>query len=571
MFVLKPDEIKVEDWSTKLPTDFRLVGIIYTKESKLGQKPCTVCERENETKSAYSWCVNCSEALCKKCNLDHRRNKTTRHHKLVDIDHVELPRSGTDAFCVEHPDKKVEAYCLDHAAECCTACILLRHRKCEDVKPIEDAAEEIKQSKGMPKVEETFCGFKFFLEALLQNRVEGLKNFDDDIVKTKADVESLFKELSSHLTYLKTNIMFEIGKAEKEIRPELQDERDEMNSKLVAVQNDIALLQNHKKNVQPAQLLRDMKTLSEQERILEKYLRDHGQKLIEMRVSLKSNEKLLELRNMPEFGKVDVQGTLNDVILPSATTTKTCMSSVEPSLSSAIHKEFDVEGVSLLENGQIVLSCKTNKREELQDIRCPDVLSSLSLPGRPYGIKMIGATDGGVVLEKYGLILFRIQDSKILKVNEIKTKVNYDFVHLKEEFYFGCDREITAYDNKGNRVRDISVKNNVGYMAVRDDTSMCYTVYNKRELHCITMHGVPVFTYTDDNLRCALGVTVDHTGFIYVCGYNSMNVHQLGHDGKLQRVIFDKLPSYPNCICFSHCGDKAIIGCDGKVLVFNLL
>ncbi|KAK3082704.1 hypothetical protein FSP39_003196 [Pinctada imbricata] len=107
-------------------------------------------------------------------------------------------------------------------------------------------------------------------------------------------------------------------------------------------------------------------------------------------------------------------------------------------------------------------------------------------------------------------------------------------------------------------------------MAVRDDTSLLYTVYRGRELYCITMDGTPVFTYSHDKLWWSTGVTVDHAGYIYVCGYHSYNVHQLSHDGKLQRIIFDKLPSGPYCVSLNKHSDKAVIGCYDKVLLYNM-
>ncbi|KAK3082913.1 hypothetical protein FSP39_008943 [Pinctada imbricata] len=107
-------------------------------------------------------------------------------------------------------------------------------------------------------------------------------------------------------------------------------------------------------------------------------------------------------------------------------------------------------------------------------------------------------------------------------------------------------------------------------MAVRDDTSLCYTVFGGRELYCITMDGTPVFTYSHDKLRYTSGVTVNRAGYIYVCGHNSNNIHQLSHDGKLQRIMFDNLPSGPYCVSFNKHGDKAVIGCNGKVLLYDM-
>ena len=63
---------------------------------------------------------------------------------------------------------------------------------------------------------------------------------------------------------------------------------------------------------------------------------------------------------------------------------------------------------------------------------------------------------------------------------------------------------------------------------------------------------------------------MDCDGNIYVCGYTSRNVHQLSHDGQLQKIMFDDLPAAPYCISFSKDQYKAVIGCNYRVLIYKL-
>ncbi|KAK3108212.1 hypothetical protein FSP39_003316 [Pinctada imbricata] len=567
MFVSKPDDIKVEEWSTKLPTNHILVSLIDMNETKSGQKLCTACERENETESAFSWCVNCSEALCNTCDRYHRKTKATKNHKLVSIDALSTGEGTNDAslhyadvFCNEHTEEKLKAYCNDHSVVCCMTCVMLKHRQCDNVGSIEDAAEVMKQSDEVKEFEDKLKCFKTSLEAFVQNRVDNLQNFDADIERIKLQVDTLFKELSKHLEKLK----LEIAKLEKKIKPEIEDERDEMKSKIAAVDNGVALFQTNMKHAPPAQFIKAMEKLSEQKKVLENYLRDQSQKIKEIKVTFNTNDKVLEMKNViQDFGRLDVNRSETDVMLNPTVD----MRSVEPILTSDVYIEFDVEGVALLRNRNVVLSCA--ETIELRDPRYRNVISSLALPKRPRGLKMISDTEGAVAVEKHGLVLFNVQNNQIRMVSEIKAVVNYDFLYHKGRYYIGCGNKICIYDRNNDnysRMSEILVNHSVGYMALRDDSSLCYTVYEGNSVHCVRMDGTPVFTYSSQDLRITVGVTVDRTGFIYVCGFKSKNVHQLSQDGKLQRFSLNNLTADPNCITFNARGDEVVIGCYKKVL-----
>ncbi|KAK3108110.1 hypothetical protein FSP39_001426 [Pinctada imbricata] len=517
MFVSKPDDIKVEEWSTKLPTNHIVVSLIDMNETKSGRKLCTACERENETESACSWCVNCGEALCKSCDRYHRRNKASSNHKLIEIGADvpnDIPLQHADVFCKEHPEKKVKAYCNDHSVICCMTCVMLKHRKCDNVGSIEDAAEEMKQSDEVKEFEDKLKGFKTSLETFVQNRVDNLQNLDGNIKRIKLEVDTLFKELSKHLEELKTNVMLEIAKIEKEVKPEIEDERDEMKSEIAAVDNSVALFQTNMKHAPPAQFIQAMEKLAEQKTFLENYLKDQSTKIKDIEVTFKTNEKVLEIKSIiQEFGKLDIKRSEAAVTI-EPTVNNVCMRSLNPILSSEISTGLDVEGIAVLDCGQILLSMKAKNTIQLRDHNCSDVLSKLSVPGSPRGVKMTGDSEGAVAVRGHGLILFKVKNNQIRKVSEIQADVNYDFVYHKDRYYIGCGNKICIYNrNNGNysMISDISVNNEVGYMALCDESSLCYTDYGGNTVYCVRMDGTPVFTYSSQDLRFTVGVTVDRT------------------------------------------------------------
>ncbi|KAK3108942.1 hypothetical protein FSP39_019364 [Pinctada imbricata] len=179
MFVSKPDDINIEEWAKKLPTNDIFVSLIDLNETKSGQKLCAACSRENEVESAFSWCANCSEALCKACDRSHRRNKMSAYHKLIKLDEnfsKDTPLQHADVFCTEHLEKKIEAYCYDHSAVCCMTCVMLKHRKCDNVGSIEDAAEKKKKSKEIKEFSQNLQDLVSSLEKLCKSRTKNYRH-----------------------------------------------------------------------------------------------------------------------------------------------------------------------------------------------------------------------------------------------------------------------------------------------------------------------------------------------------------------------------------------------------------
>ncbi|KAK3088124.1 hypothetical protein FSP39_015026 [Pinctada imbricata] len=571
LFVPKSKDVSIEEWSTKLPTNHILLSLIDIKESKSDKKLCTACARENESESACSWCVNCSESLCKVCDRSHRRNKFTSSHTLVELatsETCEMQLHHADIPCTEHPDKKVEAFCTDHNVVCCMTCVMLKHRKCENVGCVEDASDQKKKSSEVQEFTKDLQNLKKSLDEMVNDRSENLQHFDKDIQNIKDEIDRLFTRISSHLNRLKSDMLSEISQIEKEIRPEIVYKRDEIKCKMSTIENDIALFQTNMKYAPPARFLQAIEKLMEQKLILEKFVKDQNQEIKDVEITFEANKKILEIeKDIGLLGKINLRRSEKDD-LPQSTYTFIDMSSAIPILSSVVDIQSLVTGIAVLDTGHVVLSDHSAKTLKLRDQHCTTVLSSLSLPGWPYGIKMTSDTEGAVAVLGHGLVIFNIQNNQITKIKEIRTNVNVDFVYYRDRYVIGYGQNIAVYDSSLSKIRDISVNNAVNFMALRDDNSLCYT--SGRNVYCITMDGTPVFTYSHDRLRNPYGTKVYKSRHIFVCCYSFKNVHQLSHDGKLQRIIFDNIPSFPYCISFNTLVDRAVVGCNNKIALYDL-
>ena len=212
------------------------------------------------------------------------------------------------------------------------------------------------------------------------------------------------------------------------------------------------------------------------------------------------------------------------------------MMSVKPALIRDVDTSTSVRDIAFLEDDSFLLTKSSPWSLELWDSNCSK-LSSMSLPGSPYGIEMITPTEGMVAIYDEALLSFKVFDNVILEVEKINVPVLHDLTYHKGKYYIGSRHKIIVNDNFHQRVCDIDVEGNVYYITARDDDTLWYTLTSGKELNCITTDGSPVFKYSHHKLQGTRGVTVDCFGNIYVCCYDTMSVHQLSLDKKLKRIM----------------------------------
>ena len=407
------------------------------------------------------------------------------------------------------------------------------------------------------------------IETLIETEVKNMTECEKSISDIKLEINQLFDNFVKHLELLRDKALQEVTAAEKEILPNLESERDELKCKVSAIENDIQVLHTNTEYAPPAQYLQAMEKLSEQSHILDRYIKDKTRSFENIRISFKANEKISEItKSLVTFGTVAVH---REMLSTTHTLAKdaTRLLSCTPTTVLDKHINVPITGAAVLDDGRILISNNSNWLLELLDDNGAQ-LSSLALPGYPWDIKMTSDTEGTVVIWDTAILFFQINSNDIVEVSRVQVPVSCDYLLHKGIYYIGSDNQIIVQDSNQKHVRNIAVNGRVGGMATRNEDTLCYTVYDGRVLHCITLEGKEVFQYCNDKLSTTNGVTVDCAGNIYVCGRISSNVHQLTYDGKLHRIIFDNLPAQPYCIIFNKDYDKVVIGYTNRVSLYKL-
>ena len=451
---------------------------------------------------------------------------------------------------------------------------MLSHRKCDKVESVEKAADTKRTSGDAMKLEQSFLDMKKQLEGFLELQMKNMAQCQVDIADSKTEIENIFKDAIKYLESLRDQALKDVVAVEKLSIPDFEAEIQESKCKISAIEYDIKLIHTNSDYGALAQFLQTMDQLSEQREMLEKFLKEKGESLTSISIEYEANNSILEIMtSLPSLCSIsvnrkDMRLGKHDEIVPLVSIVDLFRADLEQDVQTG----DAVTGAAVLEDSRLLIT--KNRKKHAKSLELWDVnnrkLSSLSLPHFPWGLKMTSPTMGGVVIYDTALLFFEINNDSIRKVKEIEVPVRRDFIFHKGRYYIGSSKKIIVQDSSHQHVYDIAVAGDVGYIAARDMNSLCYTEYSISVIHCITLDGKSVFKYSHDKLQGTRGVTVDCDGNIYVCGYHSKNVHQLNRDGKLQRIMFDNLPANPYFISFSHDYGKAVIGCNGRVLLYKL-
>ena len=82
---------------------------------------CSICDHDNESKLAATWCPECEDLLCTDCDRHHARSSSSKKHIVISMENYQkLPIYilSIKNRCTKH-DNKNEFYCSIHGDPCC--------------------------------------------------------------------------------------------------------------------------------------------------------------------------------------------------------------------------------------------------------------------------------------------------------------------------------------------------------------------------------------------------------------------------------------------------------------------
>ncbi|XP_071150320.1 tripartite motif-containing protein 29-like [Mytilus edulis] len=181
---------------------------------------CGSCKSDDVRKYAKSWCGNCEIVLCKDCEKDHRKNKSSRNHKVVSIEDYHGIEHVSNSKVCQHHGKPLEWFCKTHDNCLCVVCKSSSHNSCLDVIPISEASTNAKQSTALSDLEDTIEGTLLNVKQCIKNR----ESATNEIEKRELEVKSMILET-------RTKINLHLNKLEEKLLCELKPTTDNCKSK----------------------------------------------------------------------------------------------------------------------------------------------------------------------------------------------------------------------------------------------------------------------------------------------------------------------------------------------------
>ena len=142
------------------------------------------CSIEDCSRSAVTYCINCEEYMCNKCEGPHRVNKYTKKHKTLLSDQVKhniLPP------CPVHRHMYLDLYCEDCSMALCATCDRLDHKDhtCVNI--------NTKNQQFKSQLDQVLSQTDNYLRAIKK----AIRNTEKEAIKVKADVDDLKNQTSA--------------------------------------------------------------------------------------------------------------------------------------------------------------------------------------------------------------------------------------------------------------------------------------------------------------------------------------------------------------------------------------
>jgi RING-type zinc-finger/B-box zinc finger len=179
----------------------KMLSVVMIANGDAKRQPCDTCLLNEKIPGdrkpfALTFCFDCQERLCDRCNDAHSTLKATRSHKTtvlgekMDNGLVRCPPTR----CDEHPDDELKVVCLDCQTTLCMVCCVTKHGGHQTADVIKIAEEYhtwlLDDVSSLRNTVDKFSISIDKLEAKKANIVEQVKAIEDIISKTAEHLKS---------------------------------------------------------------------------------------------------------------------------------------------------------------------------------------------------------------------------------------------------------------------------------------------------------------------------------------------------------------------------------------------
>ncbi|XP_045196107.1 uncharacterized protein LOC123551320 [Mercenaria mercenaria] len=537
-------------------------GSEYTSDEIFNFK-CSSCLANNRNREAVKYCVECQGYCCQSCADIIHMMPALKGHTLLDNSNYKpsslpqgLPAVPTER-CSIHETKIVDMYCGNHDQVGCTTCMALSHRSCADVQSIQDIVDSKFHTTDVDKIHQKMQDLKMMMEKIVNTR----HRLIEDLKKSKTEAETAIKDFRKDMETILEHL-------EKESIKELE---------MKFIKEETKLLEEKKKAET------ELDGLKQAVNDLKKSEGNQAQQFVSMKISLKS---IAETEDVSRSLKTSVDANISfdfdaailgflqqlkafgSVRHDSATalrSPRTTVYSVKRIEDLNIRVQNDnntccVFGSCLTEDGALLLADHSNTKIKRADIIKMSVTDYCCVPAAPLGVCCTSKFEAAVCLFNH-TIQFVSLDKQMTITRQIKMSYYCFGIGYTDDKLYITDayKSLHIHDMTGKMLQTVTQDNagqglfsNSRNVAVSDADDKVFVANGVEGLVIIDGQGHHCQTFTDSELKVASGVCTDRRGNMFVSGYGSNNVIQIGRDGKKMVVVANSSDGLdgPESVCF---------------------
>jgi len=207
-------------------------------------------------------------------------------------------------------------------------------------------------------------------------------------------------------------------------------------------------------------------------------------------------------------------------------------------------KDTWLTGGTYLADGRLVMADNNNNRLVQLDDEY-NVVKQYKIDSKPRDVAA-GHRDNEIYITVSNYIYKCTLDTKLTIVSRIKAPSDIWGIAVSgDNIIVGTRDAVVILTQDGSIVKSISKSGHNCYVAVSQTQRTMYHRDNN-DIVCRTLEGKEIYKYQNQILNYPCGITIDTQDTLYICGFDSNNIHQVSSDGQRSRILLDKLHNITN-------------------------
>ncbi|XP_045188673.1 uncharacterized protein LOC123546465 [Mercenaria mercenaria] len=498
---------------------------------------------------------------------------------------LELPRSSVNSSQSGNKSSnsafdESEYYCVDHMKLCSTQEAQDEHANCEFLVPAFEWAEAQTMERDRRNIEEKLKKFETFAGTLLEDRNVLKKQLIDSKEDVAEEFLDIVEDLIAHLLTKQKEFMSRLD----ELHGNHMKTIDGQIRRCMHVQKEtsFSIEQLNRCTQGSDEFKRIKRNIIEKCPVYEEILRRDFNNATRLDYEFRPDPWVDKFfKSMNSLGDVIARpvGSKLPGFLSQSTETDFSRKELQilsrnDGVSGADTNSCCFSGCTFVYGGKMILtdwnnSCLKmfNKRGVLCD--------RLILPNNPWDVKLMD--DDRVVVtvpgeQKIFIVCFSGQEMQVVSSFDTDCEC-WAVAVVGDRFATTCDPwsktpSIKMFTMAGKYVAFYQKDNNDRQLFaypehITTDPYQSVMYVSDSRLHTVialTVEGCLMFRYKHRDLIYPSGVAVDNQGYLYICGKESQNVHQVSKRGQVIRILMDANElEAPRAICVQPDGETLIV------------